>query len=113
MIGHTQILNARIHGVSPAHVWVHVLDNKPDYWMAQDARDCISNGFRAQILVLPTESVSGLDFSILKGLVVHIQGETHDRCMAVLNRCRQYADRVLYAPGQGGFIDTGAEHVNA
>lgn len=113
MIGHQQILRARVHGKTPAHVWVHVLDQKPDYWMAQDATDSIDNGFRAQILVLPTETVSGLDLAILKGLVVHIQGEQHDRCMAVLNRCKQYAERVLYAPTQGGFIDTGAEHVHA
>ena len=113
MIGNAQILNARVHGKTPAHVWVHVLDTQPDYWTAQDARECIANGFRAQILVLPTESVSGLDLAILKGLVVHVQGENHERCMAVLNRCKQYADRVLYAPSHGSFIDTRVENAVA
>ena len=88
MTGHAEILMARIHGQTPPQVWVHVLDTPPDYWMAQDATDSIANGFRAQIIILPTESVSGLDLAILKGLTVHVIGENESRCMAVMNRCK-------------------------
>ncbi len=112
MIGHAEILMARIHGQTPPQVWVHVLDTPPDYWMAQDATDSVANGFRAQILILPTESVSGLDLAILKGLTVHVIGENESRCMAVMNRCKKFASRVLYASSHG-FVDTEAENAVA
>ena len=112
MIGNTEILNARIGGETPPHVWIHVLDTQPPYWLAQDAADSISNGFRAQILILPAESIAGLETALLKGLTVHVIGENKARCLAVINRCKPYAERILYASSHG-FMDTGADHDNA
>lgn len=112
MIGHTEILNARMRGYSPEQVHVHVLDNPPSYWLKQDATDALENGFRAQILILPNESISSLDLSVLEGLIVHVEGPDQRRCGAVIKQVCKHAERVLHF-ADGALMDWRADHVTA
>jgi hypothetical protein len=112
MIGSNAIVNARMQGYSPDQVWVHVLDTMPDAWLKQDAEDCIANGFRAQILILPNESVSSLDLSALYGLTVHLMGENKARVAAVSRQCQKFAERILNV-ADDVLTDWRASHVAA
>ena len=96
MIGFRELLNARLDGYAPSQVWVHVLDNKPDYWLKEDAQDAIANGFHVSLLILPNESTSTLDLFALKGLTVHVAGNNDRRSHEIIKVCRRYAERVIH-----------------
>ncbi len=107
MIGNTEILNARFEGHTLNSVWIHVLLAKPDRYTARDATESLQNGFCAQILVSPEESIAGLDFAAVQGLTAHVIGEDQQRCIAVSNQCKKHAGRTIVS-GCGTFQDTGA-----
>ena len=96
MIGLRELLNARLNGFAPLIVWVHVLDCPPSYWLARDAKECISNGFRTSILILPNETVSALDLTALTGLTVHVMGQNTLRTHAIAKHCLSYAECVIH-----------------
>ncbi len=96
MIGCSELHNARINGFAPEQVWIHVLDNKPDYWLKQDAQDAIANGFHVSLLILPNESISSLDLIGIKGLTVQLMGKNERRCHEIIKVCQRYAERVIH-----------------
>lgn len=96
MIGFSELLNARLDGYAPNQVWVHVLDNKPGYWLKEDAQDAIANGFRVSLLILPNESISTLELFVLQGLTVHVMGNNDRRSHEIIKVCQRYAERVIH-----------------
>lgn len=109
MIGHAEILTKRLQGLTPESAWVHVLEFDPSAYMKRDAHDSIANGFKAQILILPNESVASLDLSGLEGMTVHLEGSDRLRCDAVMKQVTKYADRVLRFT-DGVLMDWRANH---
>jgi hypothetical protein len=107
MIGVRELLSARLEGFTLNSVWIHVLHTKPDRHTVRDATESLQNGFCAQILVSPEESIAGLDFASVHGLTAHIIGEDPQRCIAVSKQCKKHAGRTIVS-GCGTFQDTGA-----
>lgn len=106
MIGNAELLRAQHEEEELSGVWVHVLDGRPDRYTVRDAVESTQNSTRAQILVLPTDAIGGLDFVSVQGLEVHVSGEDQQRCMAVGRQCEKHADRTVVAAGEI-FHDTG------
>lgn len=86
MIGHIQIIEARVNGYQPKSVWVHLLDHEPTEFDIRDAEDALQNGFGAQILIAPSEKVKTLKLMAVRGLNVHIIGGDDERVIQMNNQ---------------------------
>lgn len=90
MIGHKQIVEARVNGFNPKHVWIHLLNHEPTEFDKRDAEDALLNGFRAQILIAPSENIRTLQLVGVRGLIVHIIAEDDDRAIRMCNHLHRF-----------------------
>ena len=113
MIGHTELLNARLNGFAPVSVWVHALDCEPNHYLNRDAQQAIANGFRVSLLILPKESIAALDLSALAGLTVNVIGQNTPRTHAIIKHCLRYAEQVIYCSEADFTIQRGTHETYA
>lgn len=111
MIGHQEIIDARLEGYEPTGVWIHLLDHEPTEFDRRDAEDSLQNSGRAQILIAPKERISGLRLVAVNGLTVHLNGTNTARMNQLLNRCMEFSPAQVFAVIDGELIV--AEQANA
>lgn len=104
MIGHKELVEARINGYQAKNVWVHVMDMEPTINDIRDAQDALQNGFQPHILITPAEQINRLPLVGVRGLTVHVTAPDDETTIRLVNQLSRFKPAQILATTFGELV---------
>lgn len=104
MIGHKELVEARINGYQGSHVWVHVIDREPTSEDIRDAQDALQNGFKPHILITTAEPIYRLPLLGVRGLTVHVTAPDDETAIRLVNQLSRFKPAQILATTFGELV---------
>jgi len=102
MTGHRPLIEMRLAGYMPKSAFVTVLEARPAWGSFTHPDKAMEMGGAPDIVILPDDNPATVDLRCLRGVVVHIAGNSRDRTVAALERIAEFEPAKAIAGGDWG-----------
>jgi len=107
MRGHEALTALRLSGYRPEYVWVFLTGSECWRSYPLDAELTLELSGMPEIHIGPEEVIGSLDFRVLRGVTVLLQGAEDERLRDAFARIRVFAPKRIITANKSIFHDTG------